>query len=356
VPFSGIIINMPVVEIDGSYGEGGGQVLRTALALSALLKKPLRLYNIRGGRRRPGLMAQHLCCVRSLAELTGARLRGDALGSQELHFEPGPTRWGSYSFDIGTAGATSLLVQALLPPLAFAGGESRLQLCGGTHVPMSPPFEFLAQVLLPTLAGLGLQARAQCRQWGFYPQGGGLLELSVQPASCVQARDFTQRGSLLGLEGVSAVARLPLGIAQRQRDALLEAIAPLEAHLRCLEVPSPGPGTYVFLLARYEGALAGFSALGARGKPAEVVGQEAAQAFLQYQQARGALEPHLADQLVLYLALAEAPVELTTTALSSHLLTNLWVIGRFLPLRYETEGQPGGPGRVRLQWERHLEA
>lgn len=338
-----------MVEIDGSYGEGGGQMLRTALSLSLILGRPFRMSNIRKSRKNPGLRPQHLTAVRAAALMSGASVKGDSEGSQELSFEPGEVKPGNYLFDIGTAGSTSLLAQTLLPPLALSGAtgpsmnESTLTLKGGTHVPWSPPFEYLREVFLPLLGRLGLQISASLESCGFYPKGGGKVRFAIKPAAGVRPGEFTRRGKILSIKGVSAVANLPLSIAERQRKSVLEGLQGLEemkdvpVDIEPREVPAFGQGTFVFLAAASEGSLAGFSSLGARGKRSEAVGQEAAQEFLQYYRSGACLEPHMADQIVLYLSLAGGPSAFTTSAITAHLRTNLWVIEKFVPIRYSLE-------------------
>lgn len=329
-----------MVEIDGSYGEGGGQILRTALGLSALLGRPFRIYAIRKARQKPGLMPQHLAAVRAAAEVTGARVAGAEPGSTEVVFEPGEARPGAYAFDIGTAGSTSLLAQSLLPPLFFAPGESSLTIRGGTHVPMSPPFHYLRDVFLPALERLGLHGRAEMESCGFYPRGGGKVSFWTEPAREARAVEFTGRGKLLLIKGLSAVANLPMHIANRQREGLLRALAGIKdapVEIEAVEVPSPGRGTFVFFAAVFENSVAGFSALGQRGKRAEAVAEEAASEFLAYHASGACLEPHLADQLALYMGLARGESRFTVSALTSHLRTNLAVVEKFLPVSHEVD-------------------
>jgi RNA 3'-terminal phosphate cyclase (ATP) len=354
-----------VVEIDGSYGEGGGQMLRTALSLSLILGRPFRMSNIRKNRKNPGLRPQHLTAVRAAALMSGASLKGDQEGSQELSFEPGEVRPGDYLFEIGTAGSTGLLAQSLLPPLGATGPspvatgpppgatgpspkESTLALKGGTHVPWSPPFEYLSEVFLPMLGRLGLDIRAALESCGFYPKGGGKVRFAIRPAGPVRPGQFSRRGRVLAIKGVSAVANLPLSIAERQRRSLLEGLGELRGvpvDIEPREVPAFGQGTYLFFAAVSEGALAGFSSLGARGKRAETVGQEAAREFLEYYRSGACLDPHMADQIVLYLSLAGGPSEFTTSSITAHLRTNLWVIEKFLPIRYSLDPS----GRVTVE-------
>ncbi|MGD2080508.1 MAG: RNA 3'-terminal phosphate cyclase [Nitrospirota bacterium] len=334
-----------MLEVDGSFGEGGGQILRTSLSLSCLLGKPFRIYNIRRGRSRPGLMPAHITAVRAAAEVCGAEIEGASKGSPELVFRPGRVGSGDFSFDIGTAGSTSLVLQTLLPPLAFSGGASTVAVRGGTHVPFCPTFDYLSEVFVPLLRRIGLSLTAEIESYGFYPRGGGRVLVSVEPCPRVSPVDLTRRGGLLAIEGVSAVAGLPLSIARRQREAVLESLGDYKPEIDTKEVGAFGQGTYVFLKARYEGAICGFSSLGARGKRAEVVGEEAAAAFLAHHRSGSCLDPHMADQIVLYLALADGESRYTTSEVTGHLSTNLHVISKFM----EVESQVAAPRGVSVR-------
>lgn len=343
-----------MVEIDGGFGEGGGQILRTCLSLSLLLKKPFHIFDIRKNRKKPGLMPQHLTAVKSAAQISGARVSGAVQGSGELTFEPGKVLTGKFFFDIGTAGSTSLLFQTLLLPLVHAGGSSVLELKGGTHVRMSPPFDYIKDVFLATLARLGIRTRSEIESYGFYPRGGGLVRFWIEPASEILPADFTERGKLKEIRIISAVCGLPHSIAQRQIDSVLEIIGEytvdIFTNVQEVHSLSGGKGTYIYILAEYERTLAGFSAIGERGKRAEAVGAEAAYDFLKHDRAGEsfALDRHLADQVVLYLALSKAPVSITTSLITEHLLTNLWAMGKFLKIEYNS-GQKNLPGRVDLK-------
>ncbi len=340
-----------LLEIDGSYGEGGGQILRTALSLSCITGTPLRLYNIRKGRGRPGLMPQHLTCVNAIAEVSGARVTGNETGSTELMFIPEGIRPGEYSFDIKTAGSCTLVFQTLLPPLLFAGGESTVSITGGTHVPFSPPYHYISEVFIPMLRRLGIHIEADIDRYGFYPKGGGHVRFRVTPVREIQAPDLTHRGRLRRIKGYSCVGRLPVSIALRQRDSLIREIQPLSPEVEILDVPSGGEGTFVFLKAEYEGSIAGFSSLGMRGKRAEEVGAEAVREFKRFEDTSACLDPHLADQIVIYLALAHRDSSFTTSCITRHLTTNLHVIEKFIPLRYRIEGDIKAEGMVILEFK-----
>ncbi len=340
-----------MIEIDGSFGEGGGQVLRTSLSLSCLLKKPFRILNIRKKRKRPGLMPQHLMGIQSLKLISDARVEGDSAGSTELLFEPKEVKAGDYFFDIGTAGSTSLLLQAILLPLIFAKNKSFLSLKGGTHVPFSPPFHYISQVFIPILHKLGIEVKAKIESYGFYPKGGGKVIVEIKPAEVIKSTNFLERGKIKGVHGFSGVGNLPLSIAERQRDAALKILASqgVEAEIETLSVPTPGQGTFIFLEALTDNCIAGFSSLGERGKKAEVVGEEAAHNFLDYYSTSACLDHHLSDQIVLYLSVARGESSFTTSEISGHLLTNLWVVEKFLGIHYRVEGEIGKPGRVTIK-------
>ncbi|MGQ9921687.1 MAG: RNA 3'-terminal phosphate cyclase [Desulfobacca sp.] len=333
---------------DGSYGEGGGQIVRSALALAALTGRTVRLENIRAKRPKPGLRPQHLTAVRALAEITGATLSGAQLGATSLTFAPQGIFPGSYRFDVaqqtGSAGAVTLLAQTLLPVLSFAPGPSSLVLLGGTHVPWSPPFHYLAWVFLPALQQLGLTATAEIRRWGFYPRGGGEIHLQLTPVTRLQGVDWTTPPTPTAFQGLSAAANLPDQVIRRQSQTL-RAQLPWPLPIREEKAPSPGPGSFVFLW----GPQAGFAALGAKGKPAEQVATEAVAAFQGFLQAAAGVDRHLADQILLYAALAGGPTVFSTDAITLHLLTNSWVIRQFLEVSIAVQGNMQQPGIIRVQ-------
>ena len=348
-----------MIVINGSYGEGGGQVLRTSLTLAALLGEPLRIENIRAQRRRPGLQAQHLTGVWAIAQICDAELEGADFGSLNLTFKPRSSpRAGEYSFDVaqarkgGSAGATSLVSQTLLLPLAFAPGQSRLTIRGGTHVAWSPPFPYLKHVYLPILARMGLEASAEIERWGWYPIGGGQMTAVIRgrKESYLSGLDLVERGELKRVWGISATSNLPPHIGQRQKKRAEEYLRRrgFDPQIKIVDAPSPGQGTVVFLVAEYKRTVAGFSSPGRRGKPAEKVAEEACRDFIEYHQSGACLDKHLADQLILPLALTPGPSAFTTCEITQHLLTNVWVVEQFLEVRFEIEGEEGQRGKVRV--------
>jgi RNA 3'-terminal phosphate cyclase (ATP) len=338
------------VRIDGSHGEGGGQILRSALALSAILGQPVEVTKIRAGRRNPGLQPQHLASVHALARVTGAEVRGAELGSTSLHFTPGPISGGPYRFEVATAGAASLVFQTVIAPLAFAGTPSFLTFTGGTHVPWSPPAPYVSEIFLPTVARMGVVATWRVHRAGFYPKGGGEVEAVVQPLARLDPLDLSDRGPLARLRGISAVARLPGRIAERQADRARRRLggAGYDLDVQVAGLDAISPGDSLFLWAEFERSRAGFGALGERGKPAEQVADEAADALLGFLARDAATDPHLADQLVMLMGLANGHSVLTTSEVSRHLLTNLWTIQQFLPLQMSLEGRLGEPGRLSI--------
>ena len=343
-----------MTEIDGSYGEGGGQIVRTALGLSCLFRRPFRIYNIRKGRKKPGLMPQHLTSVSAARLISGATVEGDRPGSTELFFSPGEPRGGTYSFDIGTAGSTSLVLQTVLPALLFTGRISSVTLMGGTHVPFSPPFHFLSGVFVPFLERLGIRVRLSIETYGFYPKGGGRIRADIFPTQRICSLDLIERGEVNSVTGCSGVGGLPTSIAARQQSAALARISASAGELAdktaidTINVSTHGQGTFVYLEYSSGNSLAGFSALGARGKRAEAVGDEAAGDLIHYYRSGAALDRHLTDQIVLYLALSRHEAVFTTEMVTNHLLTNLWAIGLFHRFRYYVEGLVGEKGTVRI--------
>jgi RNA 3'-terminal phosphate cyclase (ATP) len=334
-----------MLHLDGSYGEGGGQILRTALSLSALTGGAIRIERIRAGRSKPGLKPQHLTAVQALALVSQAEVTGAHLGSQELSFRPRALKGGQYLFDVaektGSAGAVSLIAQALLPPLLQAETPSTVILKGGTHVPWSPPVHYLSHVFLPALAVLGAEVKLTLERWGWYPKGGGEVRVKITPVQAFNGVEWQTPASPIAFQALSAASKLPEHVARRQAARLtarLGEMLPMEI------IPAGGqdPGSFVFLW----GPRAGFSALGARGKPAEQVADEVADAYLAFGKRKSAIDCHLADQILPYLALARGSSTFTTEAVTFHLLTNIWVIEQFLGPKFEVRGNLGEPGEI----------
>ncbi|HSJ81940.1 MAG TPA: RNA 3'-terminal phosphate cyclase [Thiobacillus sp.] len=339
-----------MLEIDASFGEGGGQILRSALALSVITGQAMRMTNIRARRPRPGMTPQHLKAVEAAAQISAAQVEGANPGSQTLRFEPAGLQGGQYAFDIGTAGAVSLLLQTVYLPLCFAAGPSRRTLVGGTHVPWSPCDHYLQWQWLPWLAAVGYRVDCSLERVGFYPRGGGLLHANIVPSRHLAPLRCTERGRLLRIRGLSAVGRLDRSIAERQRSQALERLRELAVPLEIevAEVPAASPGTFIVLQAEFEGGRCCAFALGARGKPAEKVADEAALELRADIHSGGAIDAWLADQLLLPLAFVPEESVLSVCRISRHLHTNAELLGYFLPVAVEIEGETDQPGVVRL--------
>jgi RNA 3'-terminal phosphate cyclase (ATP) len=341
------------IELDGSFGEGGGQILRTSLSLSLLTGKPFRLHNIRAGRKNPGLQPQHLMSVRAAATIGQANTLGASQGSSELTFEPGEVVAGSYRFDIRTAGATGLVLQTIMLPLALRGREpSEVVITGGTHVKASPCYHFLETTWASYLRLFGLHATLTLQRLGFYPRGGGEIQAHIQPAAHIQAASLvTPNPPFDRVMGFSAVAGLPEDIAKRQarRAQFRLKQAKLRADIR-IESWQGGPGTALALLVPSRPVASLFFAIGERGKPAERVADEAVDDLLAYVAGQGApVDHHSADQILLPLALADGPSSYVTNCVTQHLLTNIAVVRRFVDREILCDGEDGTPGRVEIR-------
>lgn len=342
------------LQIDGDYGEGGGQILRTTLSLSCILKKPVEIVNIRKGRKIPGLQPQHLTSVNACKSVSCAEVHGDALQSLSLKFSPQEIRGGDFSLDVAekkrSAGSTSLVLQTLFLPLSHSQSDSKVTVLGGTHVPWSPPFDYLKEVFAPMVKKIGYQINLDIKKWGWYPKGGGEVHCSIRPTSKFMPLDLTERGQLRKLCGISVVSNLPNHIAERQRDQALKILKAkgFLPQIELIQGPSIGQGTFFFLRAEFENSVAGFGALGERGKRAEKVAEEACEDFVDFVRSNAAVDPHLADQLIPYLALAQGASTFTVSKVTKHLLTNIWVVKQFLQTEIRVEGEEGREGTVRV--------
>jgi RNA 3'-terminal phosphate cyclase (ATP) len=340
-----------MIELDGSRGEGGGQILRTSLALALLTGKPFHLRHVRARRDRPGLQPQHLMSVQAAAAVGQARTKGASRGSGDLVFEPGPVTPGKYHFPIGTAGATGLVLQTIYLPLSLgAAGPSEVVVEGGTHNDHSPCFHFLNATWRPYMELLGLKMTLRMRRPGFYPRGGGAVEAEFSPCPRLRGLRLTERSPVTSVQGLSAVASLPESIARRQADRAVSRLQEtgLDVHVR-EESWSGGPGTVLALTLDTAPVPTLFFALGARRKRAERVADEAAEQLLAYLDAApAAVDPHSADQLVLPLALADGPSLYRVSAVTQHLLTNIDVVRHFVDRDIACEGELGRPGTVNI--------
>ncbi|GAB7129013.1 RNA 3'-terminal phosphate cyclase [Silvimonas sp. JCM 19000] len=323
------------LELDGSMGEGGGQILRTALTLSMITAVPIRISQIRAGRQKPGLLRQHLTAVQAAAAICGATVEGATPGSQALTFAPGPIRGGDYRFAIGSAGSCTLVLQTVLPALWFADAPARICVSGGTHNPKAPPADFLIDAWLPLLQRMGVQTQIELVRHGFYPAGGGEVVAHTQPVPALQPLDLSTRGAHVALNAVAMVAGVPVSVALREVDCLRARLPAVTAVHQELS-DRMGPGNAVLVRVQHENVTELFIGLGEKGIAAERVADRVAQDALSYLRRDAAVGEYLADQLLLPLALAGAGTVSTTHA-SSHLITNAQVIEKFLDVSIEIE-------------------
>lgn len=342
-----------MIEIDGSYGEGGGQILRTSLSLSCVLRKPFRIDKIRISRPKPGLRPQHLASVKAAAQISGAVVHGASIGSETLQFWPHDLKGGKYFFDIGgpqvSAGCTSLVLQTVFLPLSLAQEPSIVILKGGTHVAWSPTFHYLAEVFIPTVTEMGIRAEARIDSWGWYPMGGGMVTFRIEPLDNLAPLRKVDKIVLDSVETISASSNLPEHIALRQQRRLLARLSAAEIKARgqvIAAAPSIGQGTLVFLEAIGKKSRAGFSSLGEKGKRAEEVADEVADLFLSFLATGAAIDEHLADQVVPYMALSGGESRISTSRITSHLVTNVSITERFTDRKFQIEGTLGKPGIV----------
>jgi RNA 3'-terminal phosphate cyclase (ATP) len=306
-----------MIEIDGAHGEGGGQIIRTSLTLSAITRKPVRITNIRANRPNPGLQPQHLTACKAVRNVCRGALQGAELGSALLSFEPGPIIGGKYEFDIGTAGSVTLVAQTLLPILFKAEKKSWLRIIGGTHVMKSPPYDHFERVFLPAIARFGAHAKTRMLRPGYYPRGGGIVEVDVEPSMLHGNIDWRSDDSIQALFRLSG---LPLPIAVREKKIFVQNGFE-KNFVRQDEADSMGNAVFA-----WKGLRGGY-ALGEKGKRAEAVAQEALDALLKED---GEVDSHLADQLLIYAAIAEGPTSFSTSGITEHLRTNSYVISRFI--------------------------
>ena len=330
--------------IDGAHGEGGGQLLRTAVALAAITRRSIAIENIRARRSRPGLAAQHTTAIAAVAALCDAQVGGLGLRSRALTFTPGRMRAGSHRFDIGTAGSVTLVLHALLPVLVACGEPASVTLRGGTDVRAAPPLDYFARVTLPLLARIGIDADLVVHRRGYFPRGGGEVLLRVS-GSRPGPRDFPDPGALRSIGGLAHVAGIDAAIADRMRDAFLAALPPALQRTARMDVAALAPdaaagsGGAIVAWAETEHALLGAGRVAQRGVRAETLGSAVASELTSDLRADASVDVHAGDQLLVYLALAGGG-SFRTREVTSHACTAMWLIGQFLPVRFActTEG------------------
>ena len=331
-----------MIEIDGSTGEGGGQVLRTSLALALCTGQAVRFQNIRARRPKPGLMRQHLACVQAAVAVSGARAEGAELGSQTLVFEPGEVRAGEHHFHIGSAGSCTLVLQTVLPALMGVEGESWLTLVGGTHNPMAPPFHFLLRSFAPLLQRLGVGLELKLERHGFYPAGGGRFTARITPAVQLTPVDVLSRGERLDAFAECLTPGVPGRVAWAELSLLGERLGwPRDKLLHGDARQDEGPGNALMATLAHTEVTELFTSFGEKGRPAEQVAMDVVRAVQGYLASDGALGEHLTDQWMLPLALAVQAsgksAAFTCTELSLHARTQIETVSAFLPVRFQTE-------------------
>jgi RNA 3'-terminal phosphate cyclase (ATP) len=341
-----------VLEIDGSQGEGGGQILRSSLALSLVTGRAFRISRIRAGRPKPGLAPQHLTAVRAAAEVGKAEVKGAALGSQELTFTPGEVSPGDHRFDVGTAGSATLVLQTVLPPLLCASRPSRIVLIGGTHNMQAPPFDFLARTFTPVLNRLGPRVELKLIRPGFYPVGGGEMVAMITPGAEWRKLDLSERGPARGRRARAVVSRLPAEIGRRELRVVEHELGWPAESLVVEEVhDARGPGNVLLIELNFENIAEVVAGFGARGVRAEVVAAHAVQQIRTYLASDAPVGEHLADQLLLPLAIG-AGGYFRAINLSRHAATNIEVMRRFLDVRIDAAAEAGGAWRFEVAGKR----
>lgn len=337
-----------MLTIDGSSGEGGGQILRSSLALAVITGRAFRMHHVRAGRPKPGLMRQHLTALQAAAAISGAALDGAAVGSTELVFRPGSVRPGSYAFSIGTAGSATLVLQTVLPALMLAPGESTLALEGGTHNPSSPPFDFLAKAFLPLVERMGPRVEVTLDRPGFYPAGGGRLRARVTPVAKLARLDLAERGAIRSQRACAMVASLPKSIADRELRVIARRFGWERGALEVAELDAAhGPGNALMIEIASEHVTELFTGFGERGVSAERVAERTADEARAYLDAGVPIGEHLADQLLLPMALAGGG-SFRTLAPSSHARTQAEVIRTFLGVETRMTAETDGAWRFEI--------
>jgi RNA 3'-terminal phosphate cyclase (ATP) len=319
-----------VLAIDGSHGEGGGQIIRTSLALSLVTGKPFHVKHARANRAKPGLRQQHLTAVRAAAAIGNAQVEGAAVGSTEFTFHPGTVTPGDYTFDVGTAGSTTLVLQTVLPPLMIASAPSVLRFEGGTHNVHAPPYDFLERTFLPLVSRMGPKILIELGRYGFYPPGGGRFDVFIEPATHRFQLELTKRGRILAKRARALVVNLPASMAERELTVVKERMGLSDEQLQPeISDNAISRGTAVMIEIQSEHLTEVFTSIGERGVRAEVIAEQAADEALDYLRAQAPVGEHLADQLLIPLALCSGGT-FATTRVSLHTQTNIEVIKNFL--------------------------
>lgn len=341
------IMSSPI-QIDGSQGEGGGQIVRSSIALAMVTGTPVRIENVRAGRRKPGLMRQHLTALRAAAHISGAEVEGDDIGSTAFSFAPGTATPGNHQFAVGTAGSATLVLQTILPALLTADGPSEITIEGGTHNPFAPPFDFLERAFLPLINRMGPTVEVELVRPGFYPAGGGQFIARITPTKKLTPIDLTERGELIGRRARAVVANLPGIIAKRELKRVKNKLGWSDDELNISEAKgSPGPGNILTLEVEHEHVTEVFTGFGEVGRPAEAVANQAIQQCQRYLKSDAVAGEYLTDQLMLPLAIAGGG-SFTSTGLSRHATTHLDLIRQFLDVEVNVVAEDRSRHRISI--------
>lgn len=319
-----------MIEIDGSYGEGGGQIVRMAVALSALTEKDIKIFNIRAKRSNPGLRNQHITAINAVAKLCNADVKGLRIGSKSIEFHPHKIKGGSYTFDIGTAGSVTLVMQACLLPSLMADDETYFKIRGGTDVKWAPPWDYFQNVFLNLLKKMGCNIESYLNQHGYYPAGGGEVEILIE--SCkLKKLNFDE--SIEKIEGIVNIANLPYKIAERIKKSANEKFEEngMKASIAIEETTAESSGVGIVLWTKPK--ILGADCLGERGKPAEQVGKEAANKLIQEIKSNVDLDERAVDQLLPYIAMTGGKFK--CRHLSNHAMTEMWLIKKFIDINFD---------------------
>lgn len=318
--------------LDGSQGEGGGQIIRTALTLSCITGTPFRVENVRASRKPPGLRPQHVTAIEAAAQICNAATEGVSVGSDTVTFTPGgAVQPGRYEWSVGTAGAATLVMQTVMVPLALAEGESEVHVHGGTHVPMAPSAHYLRDVFTPMLLSMGAEVEVFIEGYGWMPEGGGTLCAYIAGGASLEPQNWLERGPIERVLGAGIGCNLPSHIPQRIANRAINLLELMNApvDIRPYRVSGNSTGAGLFLTIEYTNGRGGFEMLGRRGMPSEVVAEKAVTDLLAFHDSGAATDPHLADQIVIPLALAGERSIFSTSAITPHLMTNLGVVQTF---------------------------
>jgi len=332
-----------MIEIDGSHGEGGGQLLRMSIALSSITKKPVKIVNIRAKRPKPGLAAQHIAAIEAIVRLCSGEVKGLKKGSQVVEFCPSEIAGGKAALDVGTAGSVALVLQASLLPSLSASNPVDLRIKGGTDVKWSPPFDYFRNVFLPVIKKMGARANLELLRRGYYPRGGGEIDAHIEPIKAFRPLNILNKGRLKGIRGLAHVSNLPKTIAERVRaeaEKNLENSGRAEVDIAHYEGPKAvGQGGAVVLWAEFENTILGSSCLAERGLRAERVAQIACEGLKLEMDSNSTLDVYCSDQILPYMALAEGPSSFLVRTVSNHASTNMWLIEQFLDVKFSAEKQ-----------------